>query len=89
VDDQLRGAGGAGVLSPASRSPYPRSELDWMQYMYVAVVLVFLVDAGSGGGGRAQTPVFARTGWFLIHGHACFCISCLCSGRMREKKKSP
>jgi hypothetical protein len=36
---------------------------------------VFLVAAGSVAAGRAQDAwIFALTGWFLIHGHACFLL---------------
>jgi hypothetical protein len=46
---------------------------DWMPYMYVLAYMVFVVAAGSLAAGRAQDAwIFALTGWFLIHGHACF-----------------
>jgi hypothetical protein len=48
---------------------------DWMPYMYVLAYMVFLVAAGSVASGRAQDAwIFALTGWFLIHGHACFLL---------------
>jgi hypothetical protein len=46
---------------------------DWMPYMYVLAYMVFVIAAGSLAAGRAQDAwIFALTGWFLIHGHACF-----------------
>ncbi len=46
---------------------------DWMPYMYVLAYMVFVIAAGSVAAGRAQDAwIFALTGWFLIHGHACF-----------------
>ncbi len=46
---------------------------DWMPYMYVVAYMVFVIAAGSVAAGRAQDAwIFALTGWFLIHGHACF-----------------
>jgi hypothetical protein len=48
---------------------------DWMPYMYVLAYMVFIVAAGSVASGRAQDAwIFALTGWFLIHGHACFLL---------------
>ncbi len=46
---------------------------DWMPYMYVLAYMVFVIAAGSLAAGRMQDAwIFALTGWFLIHGHACF-----------------
>lgn len=46
---------------------------DWMPYMYVMAYMVFVIAAGSLLAGHAQDAwIFALTGWFLIHGHACF-----------------
>jgi hypothetical protein len=37
--------------------------------------MVFIMAAGSVAAGRAQDAwIFALTGWFLIHGHACFLL---------------
>ena len=48
---------------------------DWMPYMYVLAYMVFILVAGSVAAGRAQDAwIFALTGWFLIHGHACFLL---------------
>ena len=48
---------------------------DWMPYMYVLAYMVFILAAGSVAAGRAQDAwIFALTGWFLIHGHACFLL---------------
>jgi hypothetical protein len=46
---------------------------DWMPHMYVLPYMVFILAAGSVAAGRAADAwIFALTGWFLIHGHACF-----------------
>ncbi len=46
---------------------------DWMPYMYVLPYMVFVIAAASVLAGRAQDAwILALTGWFLIHGHACF-----------------
>jgi hypothetical protein len=48
---------------------------DWMPHMYVPAYMVFIMAAGSVAAGRAQDAwIFALTGWFLIHGHACFLL---------------
>jgi hypothetical protein len=48
---------------------------DWMPYMYVVPYMVFVLAAGSVAAGRAQDAwIFTLTGWFLIHGHACFLL---------------
>jgi hypothetical protein len=48
---------------------------DWMPHMYVLPYMVFIVAAGSVAAGRAADAwIFALTGWFLIHGHACFLL---------------
>jgi hypothetical protein len=47
--------------------------LDWMPWMYVPAYLAFLVAAASvAAGGSRDLWVLTLTGWFLIHGHACF-----------------
>ena len=46
---------------------------DWMPYLYVAMYCVFLIAAASVAAGQLRDLwIFALTGWFLIHGHACF-----------------
>jgi len=48
---------------------------DWMPHMYVLAYMVFILAAGSVAAGRAQDAwIFTLTGWFLIHGHACFLL---------------
>jgi hypothetical protein len=48
---------------------------DWMPYMYVPTYVVFLLAAGSLTAGRGSDLwIFALSGWFLIHGHACFLL---------------
>jgi hypothetical protein len=47
--------------------------LDWMPWMYVPAYIAFLVAAGSVAAGAARDLwILTLTGWFLIHGHACF-----------------
>jgi hypothetical protein len=46
-----------------------------MPHMYVLAYMVFIMAAGSVAAGRMQDAwIFALTGWFLIHGHACFLL---------------
>jgi hypothetical protein len=46
---------------------------DWMPWMYVPTYIAFLVAAASvAAGGRRDVWILTLTGWFLIHGHACF-----------------
>ncbi len=46
---------------------------DWMPYLYVPTYVVFVLAAGSVVAGRAQDAwILALSGWFLIHGQACF-----------------
>jgi hypothetical protein len=48
---------------------------DWMPHMYVLPYMVFILAAGSVAASRAADAwIFALTGWFLIHGHACFLL---------------
>jgi hypothetical protein len=48
---------------------------DWMPYLYVPTYVVFLLAAGSVAAGRsADLWILALSGWFLIHGHACFLL---------------
>ena len=70
----LRGAAAcfAAVLALAAVHPAVLSS-DWMPYLYVLAYVAFLVAAASVAAGRARDAwVMALTGWFLIHGHACF-----------------
>jgi hypothetical protein len=47
--------------------------LDWMPWMYVPAYIAFLVAAASVAAGAARDLwIVTLTGWFLIHGHACF-----------------
>ena len=47
--------------------------LDWMPWMYVPAYIAFLVAAASVAAGAARDVwILTLTGWFLIHGHACF-----------------
>jgi hypothetical protein len=46
---------------------------DWMPYLYVPTYVVFVLAAGSVVAGRARDAwILALSGWFLIHGQACF-----------------
>jgi hypothetical protein len=48
---------------------------DWMPYEYAPAYLAFLVSVASVAGGRARDAwIAALSGWFLIHGHACFLL---------------
>jgi hypothetical protein len=48
---------------------------DWMPYLYVPTYVVFLLAAGSVTAGRVPDLwILALSGWFLIHGHACFLL---------------
>jgi hypothetical protein len=70
----LRGAGAcfAAVVAFAAVPPAMLST-DWMPYLYVPMYIVFLIAAGSVAAGRPRDAwILALTGWFLIHGHACF-----------------
>jgi hypothetical protein len=70
----LRGAAACFAVFAVFAIAYPPIvNSDWMPYMYVLAYMVFVVAAGSVAAGRAQDAwIFALTGWFLIHGHACF-----------------
>jgi hypothetical protein len=48
---------------------------EWMPYVYVPTYVVFLLAAGSVAAGRLPDLwILALSGWFLIHGHACFLL---------------
>jgi len=48
---------------------------DWMPYEYAPAYLAFLVSVASVAGGRTRDSwIAALSGWFLIHGHACFLL---------------
>ena len=62
----------AAVVALASVHPAALSS-DWMPYIYVPTYVAFLVSAASvAAGGARDAWMLALTGWFLIHGHACF-----------------
>jgi hypothetical protein len=45
----------------------------WMPFLYVPMFAVFCLAAASVAGGHVGDGwILALTGWFLIHGHACF-----------------
>ncbi len=70
----LRGAAACFAVFTAFAIAHPPIvNSDWMPYLYVLAYTVFVLAAGSVAAGRAQDVwIFALTGWFLIHGHACF-----------------
>ncbi len=72
----LRGAAACLAVFTGFAIAYPPIvNSDWMPYMYVLAYMVFILAAGSVAAGRAQDAwIFALTGWFLIHGHACFLL---------------
>ena len=48
---------------------------DRIPYEYVPAYLAFLVSVASVAGGRTRDSwIAALSGWFLIHGHACFLL---------------
>jgi hypothetical protein len=72
----LRGAAAcfAAVIAFAVAHPQIVNS-DWMPYMYVPTYVVFLVSAGSVAAGRLSDAwILALSGWFLIHGQACFLL---------------
>ena len=70
----LRGAAACFAVFTGFAIAYPAIVTsDWMPNMYVLPYMVFVIAAGSVMAGRTQDAwIFALTGWFLIHGHACF-----------------
>jgi hypothetical protein len=65
----LGGLGLLGVLHPLVFSS------SWMPYAYVPAYLLFVVSAASVAAGRSRDAWMAAvSGWFLIHGHACFLL---------------
>jgi hypothetical protein len=72
----LRGAAAcfAAVVAFAAVHPAVLSS-DWMPYLYVLTYVAFIVSAGSVAAGHGRDAwIMALTGWFLIHGHACFLL---------------
>jgi hypothetical protein len=60
------------VLGFVATEPWILS-YDWMPWMYVPTYIAFLVAAASvAAGGSRDIWILTLTGWFLIHGHACF-----------------
>jgi hypothetical protein len=65
----LGAVGLCGALHPSIFSS------DWMPYEYVPAYLAFVVSVASVAGGRTRDSwIAALSGWFLIHGHACFLL---------------
>jgi hypothetical protein len=60
---------GYGALHPSVFSS------DWMPYEYVLAYLAFIVAIASVAAGHGRDAwIAALSGWFLIHGHACFLL---------------
>lgn len=72
----LRGAAACFAAVAALASVHPATlSSDWMPYMYVPAYVAFLVAAASVAAGATRDAwMLALTGWFLIHGHACFLL---------------
>jgi hypothetical protein len=72
----LRGAATCFAVFAGFAIAYPPIvNSDWMPYMYVPTYAVFVIAAASVVAGRGQDAwIFALTGWFLIHGQACFLL---------------
>ena len=72
----FRGAAACFAVFIAFAVAYPPIvNSDWMPYMYVPTYVVFLLAAASVVAGRGQDAwVFALSGWFLVHGQACFLL---------------
>jgi hypothetical protein len=67
------GAAALAVLGLLGAAHPPVFSSDWMPYEYVPAYLAFLASAGSVAAGRSRDSwIAALSGWFLIHGHACF-----------------
>ena len=70
----LRGAAAclAVVLGFVATEPWIL-RYDWMPWMYVPAYITFVVAAASVAAGASRDLwILTLTGWFLIHGHACF-----------------
>jgi hypothetical protein len=60
---------GFGALHPSMFSS------DWMPYEYVPAYFAFIVAIASVAAGQSRDSwLAALSGWFLIHGHACFLL---------------
>ncbi|HLH59131.1 MAG TPA: hypothetical protein VKV33_08270, partial [Streptosporangiaceae bacterium] len=60
------------ILALTALNP-PAVNSDWNPYVYVPTFCVFLVAAASFAAGHSRDAwIVALTGWFLIHGQACF-----------------
>ncbi len=70
----VRGAAAcAAVIAVFGAVHPPAINSDWMPYLYVVMFCAFLIAAASVAAGHARDAwIAALTGWFLIHGHACF-----------------
>ncbi|MGH3219414.1 MAG: hypothetical protein ACRDPY_12010 [Streptosporangiaceae bacterium] len=72
----LRGAAACLAVIVAFAIAHPSIvNSDWMPYMYVPAYVVFVIAAGSVAAGRLTDAwILALSGWFLIHGQACFLL---------------
>jgi hypothetical protein len=72
----VRGAAAALAVVALFAALHPAAfSSDWMPYVYVPAYFAFLVAIASVAAGRVRDAwIAALTGWFLIHGHACFLL---------------
>jgi len=72
----LRGAAACFAVIVAFAAAHPSIvSSDWMPYLYVPAYLVFLIAAGAVAAGRLTDAwILALSGWFLVHGQACFLL---------------
>jgi hypothetical protein len=72
----VRGAAAALAVVAFFAALHPAAfSSDWMPYVYVPAYFAFLVAIASVAGGQVRDAwIAALTGWFLIHGHACFLL---------------
>jgi hypothetical protein len=70
----LRGAAACLAVILIFATVHPQAvNSDWMPDMYVPAYCVFVIAAGSVAAGHTRDAwIVVLTGWFLIHGQACF-----------------
>ncbi|HYZ52665.1 MAG TPA: hypothetical protein VE733_04040 [Streptosporangiaceae bacterium] len=70
----LRGAAACLTVILIFAASHPQAvNNDWMPYMYIPTYCVFVIAAASVAAGHSRDAwILALTGWFLIHGQACF-----------------
>ncbi len=69
------GLAALGVVALYGALHPPAFSSDWMPYEYVPAYLALLVSVASVAAGWTRDSwIAALSGWFLIHGHACFLL---------------